>query len=133
MLMWARYVDRHPNRIFHLTASCLLAVVGLIASVVFSELVPSLIALAIALIGVSAARTIFWTIPPRFLVGTGAAGGIAFINSVGILGGFAGPFMMGWLRDLTGSFTAGLLVMAAVLVATACAAASLRLWMRDDA
>lgn len=132
MLLWARYVDRHPNRIFHLTVSCLLAVAGLVASVVFSELVPSLIALAIALIGVSAARTIFWTIPPRFLVGTGAAGGIAFINSVGILGGFAGPFMMGWLRDLTGSFTAGLMVMAGVLAVTACAAASLRLLMRDD-
>lgn len=132
MLLWARYVDRHSNRILHLILSCLLAVAGLVASVVFAELVPSLIALAVALVGVSSARTIFWTIPPRFLVGTGAAGGIAFINSVGILGGFAGPFMMGWLRDLTGSFSAGLMVMAGVLVVTAAAAASLRLLMRDD-
>lgn len=132
MLLWARYVDRHPNRIFHLTLTCLLAVAGLVASVVFSALIPSLIALAVALIGVSSARAIFWTIPPRFLVGTGAAGGTALINSVGILGGFFGPFLMGWLRDLTGSFSAGLMMMAGILVITAGAAASLRLLMKDE-
>jgi cyanate permease len=104
---------------------------GLAASVAFVELVPRLLALTIALLGVSSARTIFWTIPPRFLVGTGAAGGIAFINSVGILGGFFGPFLMGWLRDLTGSFSAGLVMMAAVLLLTSLAAASLRPLLRD--
>jgi MFS family permease len=131
MLLWARYVDRHPNRIFHLTLTCALAMLGLAASVAFVELVPRLLALTIALLGVSSARTIFWTIPPRFLVGTGAAGGIAFINSVGILGGFFGPFLMGWLRDLTGSFSAGLVMMAAVLLLTSLAAASLRPLLRD--
>jgi MFS transporter, ACS family, tartrate transporter len=131
MLLWAQFVDRHPNRVLHLTLSCALATVGLAASVVFSELVPSLIALTVALLGITAARTIFWTIPPRFLVGTAAAGGIAFINSVGILGGFFGPYLMGWLRELTGSFSAGLMMMAGVLLITSVAAASLRLLLRD--
>jgi MFS transporter, ACS family, tartrate transporter len=131
MLLWARYVDRHPNRIFHLIVTCALAMIGLLASVLSPELVPRLLALTVALLGVSSARMIFWTIPPRFLAGTGAAGGIAFINSVGILGGFFGPVLMGLLRDLTGSFTAGLLTMAAVLLVTTLAAAALRLTAKD--
>jgi MFS transporter, ACS family, tartrate transporter len=131
MLLWARYVDRHPNRIFHLIVTCALAMIGFSASVLSAELVPRLLAVTLALLGVSAARMIFWTIPPRFLAGTGAAGGIAFINSVGILGGFFGPVLMGLLRDLTGSFTAGLLTMAAMLLVATLAAASLRLLAKD--
>jgi MFS transporter, ACS family, tartrate transporter len=131
MLLWARYVDHSAARILHLTLSCLLAVAGLIGSVLFSEVIPSLLALTVALIGVSSARAIFWAIPPRFLVGTAAAGGFAFINSIGLLGGFFGPFMMGWLKDLTGSFNSGLLMMSVVLMISAGFAASLRLFMRD--
>jgi MFS transporter, ACS family, tartrate transporter len=132
MLLWARHVDRSLSRIVPLTLCCLLAVVGLVASVVFSNLVMVLASLTLALVGVTSARTIFWTIPPRFLVGVAAAGGLAFINSIGMLGGFAGPFMVGWLRDLTGSFTVGLLAMGGVLLLTAACAASLRWILRDE-
>jgi MFS family permease len=131
MLLWARFVDRNGGQIVNLTLSCLFAMFGVIGSVLFSELVPSLIALTIALIGVSSARAIFWTIPQRFLVGTAAAGGIAFINSVGLLGGFVGPFMMGWLRDLTGSFSSGLLVTAVILMIAAGFAALLRVLAKE--
>lgn len=131
MVLWGRYVDRHPNRTFHLTLACALAMSGLAVSVVCAGLSPKLLALTVALLGVSSARMIFWTIPPRFLVGTGAAVGIAFINSVGLLGGFFGPLLMGWLRDLTGSFSAGLLMMAGVLLVTTGAAASLSLLLKD--
>jgi MFS family permease len=131
MLLWSRHVDRQPRRILHLTVTCALAMIGLAASVLSADLLPRLLALTVALVGVSSARMIFWTIPPLFLAGAGAAGGIAFINSVGILGGFFGPLLMGRLRDLTGSFSAGLLVMAAVLLVTTLAAASLRLLAQD--
>jgi nitrate/nitrite transporter NarK len=47
----------------------------------------------------------------------GAAGGLAFINSVGTMGGFFGPVIMGWLKTVTGSFTAGLAVMGGLMVA----------------
>ena len=133
MLLWARHIDRGASRIRHLAISCALAMVGLAGSVLVPGLVPSLIALTLALVGVSAARAIFWTIPPKFLVGTAAAGGLAFINSVGTLGGFFGPFMMGWLKDITGSFDTGLLAMAGVLAVSAGLAASLRLVMRTPA
>ena len=62
-----------------------------------------------------------------FSLGVGAAAGLAFINSIGTLGGFAGPYMMGYLRDATGTSLAGLLAMAAVLLLTTLLAASLQL------
>ena len=71
--------------------------------------------------------SVFWAIPPIFLGGTGAAAGIALINSLGNLGGWFGPSLIGWLRDVTGGYTGGLLALAAVLVAEALVVVSLRL------
>ena len=70
---------------------------------------------------------VFWAIPPMFLGGTAAAAGIALINSVGNLGGFVGPTVMGWLRGVSGSYSAGLLVLAAALVFEAVLVMTLRL------
>ena len=58
-----------------------------------------------------------WTLPTAFLTGTAAAGGIALINSIGNIGGFAGPYAVGYLRDATGSTTAGLVVLAGAYIA----------------
>ena len=127
MLWWARSADRNESLIFNLTLSCSLAAAGLIGSAVSPGLTLRLVTLTIALIGATSARAIFWAIPPRFLVGTAAAGGLAFINSVGTLGGFFGPFLMGWLKDLTGSFNCGLFLLAMILMISAGCAALLRL------
>ena len=86
----------------------------------------SVAAMAVAITGINGARAIFWTIPPRFLTGMAAAGGLAFINSIGTTGGFVGPYVMGWLTDETGSFSAGLLAMSGFLVLAAVLAWSLR-------
>ena len=127
MMAWAWHVDRTGKKIFHLAITCLLGAVGLAASVISGALIPALIGLTVALIGVTAARAVFWTIPTKFLTGVAAAGGLAFINTIGTLGGFAGPYMMGELRQLTGSFESGLLAMSAVLVVATLLAASLKL------
>jgi nitrate/nitrite transporter NarK len=82
--------------------------------------------MAVAVTGINGARAIFWTIPPRFLTGIAAAGGLAFINSIGTAGGFVGPYVMGFLTERTGSFTAGLLAMFGFLVAASALAVSLR-------
>jgi ACS family tartrate transporter-like MFS transporter len=63
-------------------------------------------------ISVCATLAPFWAIPPTFLAGTAAAGGIALINAVGNLGGFAGPYVMGWAREETGSYVLGLAILA---------------------
>ena len=68
--------------------------------------------LCIAAVGMFAIAPLFWTLPTAFLSGTAAAGGIALINSIGNLAGFAAPYAMGYLKDATGGFTAGLLAVA---------------------
>ena len=70
---------------------------------------------------------VFWSIPPVFLGGTAASAGIAFINSVGNLGGQVGPWLMGWLKDTTGGYDRGLLVLAGVLLAEAALVLTLRM------
>jgi MFS transporter, ACS family, tartrate transporter len=132
MIWWAWHVDRTGKKIGNLTIACSLATIGLAASVLTNNLVLGLAALTIALVGITSARAIFWTIPTQFLTGIGAAGGLAFINSIGTIGGFAGPSLMGWLRDLTGSFQMGLLAMAAVLFATTLLAISLKLVVKAE-
>jgi MFS transporter, ACS family, tartrate transporter len=127
MLVWASYVDRRGRRILNLTLGFLMATVGLIISVGWTDLAPALIGLTVALVGVTSARAIFWTVPTSFLTGRGAAGGLAFISTIGSLGGFFGPFLVGWIKDATGSFVLGLVAMAAILALTTALSASLRL------
>jgi nitrate/nitrite transporter NarK len=132
MLWWSWHVDRTGKKIGNLAIACATGMAGLAASVVSGNIVIALTALTVALIGITSARSIFWPIPTRFLSGMGAAAGLAFINSVGTIGGFAGPSLMGWLKDFTGSFEAGLLTMSCVLLATTLLAFSLKLVIKVE-
>ncbi|MGU7770468.1 MFS transporter [Burkholderia sp. MR1-5-21] len=127
MLIWARVVDRSGRKVFHLFSACLLGGIGLALSALAGSVAIELVGLSLAVVAVSAARAIFWTIPTRFLTGVAAAGGLAFINSIGTLGGFAGPYLVGFLKQSTGSFAAGIWAMAAMLALSAALAASLKL------
>jgi ACS family tartrate transporter-like MFS transporter len=132
MILWARYVDQKGRRIVNLAIACLLGGAGLVAPIVSGSLAIGLIGFSAALVGVTAARAIFWTIPTRFLTGVAAAGGLAFINSIGTVGGFVGPFMMGWLREFSGSYVVGLAAVAAILVAATIASMSLKLMISKE-
>jgi MFS family permease len=132
MIFWAEAAGRSGRKIFHLTLTCVISAVGLGVALIPGSLPLSLAGITLALIGTSAVRAIFWSIPPRFLTGTAAAGGIAVINSIGTTGGFFGPSIMGWMKDLTGSFTVGLAVMAGFLIMSAIIAASLRLAIKNE-
>ena len=94
----------------------------------FGEFWRSFFWLTVALVGITAARAVFWTVPARFLTGVAAAGGLAFINSIGTIGGFVGPAVGGWLKDLTGSFAAGLIGMGGFLLLSAVLAAALKVF-----
>jgi ACS family tartrate transporter-like MFS transporter len=83
--------------------------------------------LCFAQIGVSSVPPMFWPLPASFLTGASAAAGIAAINSLGNLSGFAGPFAMGYLKDLTGNFTVGLLLLAGCAVLGAAVVVTLRI------
>ncbi|KAB0633796.1 MFS transporter [Burkholderia stagnalis] len=113
MLTWAHMVDRNGTKIVNLLLTCLLGAGGMVIAALLNAFWLALIGITIAVIGVTTARAVFWRIPARFLSGAAAAGVLAFINSVGTFGGFAGPFLVGWLKDRTGSFAMGMLGMAA--------------------
>jgi len=59
---------------------------------------------------------VFWTLPSSLLRGTAAAGGLALLNSFSNLGGFFGPYLMGWAKQATGNFTLGILLLSGMLV-----------------
>ena len=132
MLWWSWRVDRTGKKIGNLTVALAIGVIGLAASVTTGNLFLGLTAMTVALVGITSARAIFWPIPTRFLSGVGAAAGLALINSIGTIGGFAGPYLMGWLRDSTGSFEAGLLAMSGILLAAALLAFSLKLVIKVE-
>jgi sugar phosphate permease len=132
MLLWARHVDRTGKKIGNMTIALGLGVAGLAGYLLSGSLLFSLIDLTLALVGITAARGIFWAIPPRMLTGAGAAAGLAFINSIGTFGGFVGPYMMGVFKDATGGFTYGIMAMAVIMLVTTGLSASLKLMVRQE-
>ncbi len=132
MILWARWVDARGGRIVNLALACLLGGLGLLAPIVSGSVGVAVIGFSLALVGVTAARAIFWTIPTRFLTGVAAAGGLAFINSIATVGGFVGPSMMGWLKEFSGSYVVGLLAVAAIMVAATAASMSLKLFITRE-
>ncbi|WP_186144512.1 MFS transporter [Burkholderia gladioli] len=116
LLFWGHHSDRTGERRYHILIP-MLAAAACIAAAGFHDLpLVRILGFTIASAGLFAALPIYWSLPGRFLVGNAAAGGIAFINSVGNLGGFIGPSAMGYLKDATGSFGGGLLLDSVALI-----------------
>jgi D-galactonate transporter len=113
IVMWGRRSDRKVERRFHTAFPLCVAAAGIGISTVLDDPMMKMAALSIAGFGIFGCLPVFWTLPIAFLSGPAAAGGIAIINSIGNLAGFAGPFVMGRIKDVTGSYTGGLLSLAA--------------------
>ena len=108
MIWWGRHSDRLMERRYHLASALIVGAVGIIAAGFIDDPVLKMLAFTISAIGLNASLPVFWTLAPAFLTGASAAVGIAFINSVAALGAFLAPFMLGLVKDATGSFTGGL-------------------------
>jgi D-galactonate transporter len=117
MIWTSRHSDKTGERRWHIAMPALAGAVGLVAS----TLVPqtpfwAIVTLTVATMGILTGLAQFWCLPPAFLGGAAAAAGIALINSVGNLAGFVSPFIVGWIKDVTGSTDNGLFVIAASLL-----------------
>ena len=119
MIAWARASDANGERLWHVALAALLASVGLIVAAITGTGPWAMLALAVATMGIYAAVAVMWTLPQSLLGGTAAAAAIALVNSVGNLGGFAGPAIAGYLKDATGSYSAAMLVFAGGLALSA--------------
>ncbi len=131
MVFVGRASDLSGERRWHLAVCAAVGAVGLtLASTARSPLL-SLGALSIAAAGIWGTFGPFWAMPPEFLSGTAAAGAIALINSIGNLGGFAGPYVVGMVKQTTHSFAGGMIVMAVSLAAAGMIALTLPVPVRE--
>ena len=119
MILWARHSDKTGERTWHVVIACLVAAAGLALAGGAASVVAVIAALSLVNVGISAAKPPLWAMPTMFLSGSAAAVGIATINSIGNLGGFVGPWAIGWIKDQTGSFTGGLIFVSGLLLLSA--------------
>ncbi|MBY3156369.1 MFS transporter [Rhizobium laguerreae] len=116
MLALGRSSDRLRERRWHLVVPAFIAAGGFVAATMATSTTVSIVCLSLAAAGAISCAPLFWSLPTAFLAGTGAAAGIAWINSVGNLAGFLGPFLVGYLKDFTGTNSAGMYLLAAALI-----------------
>jgi len=125
LVVWGRVSDRMRERRWNLLGACVVSTVGLVVAGLTMGSWWALVGMSIAAIGFYGSKGPFWSMPPMFLTGTAAAASLAWINSIGNLGGFFGPWYVGAVKDLTDSYAGGLFGLAllglvAALVAAFC-------------
>src|SRR5882672_6161013 len=123
MVVWGRISDRMNERRWNLFIGCLFSTVGLVIAGMTMGTWWALVGMSIAAMGFYGSKGPFFAMPPMFLSGAGLAAGIAWINSLGNLGGFFGPWYVGTMKDLTGSYAGGLygLALLGLIAAIVCA------------
>ena len=117
MYLWARHGDSTGERVWHVAIPAIVGGIAIPVALYMQSPFTTMIAVTICAIGICSALPTFWALPTRFLTGAAAAGGIALINSLGNLAGFVGPYVTGWLTDLTGNPKAGLWVVGTFMIA----------------
>ena len=126
MVLIGRSSDRSGERFGHLVATLVVAAAGFAASALVKSPLPALVLLTITAVGDLGGRGPFWALPGRFLAGSASAAGIAFINVFGAVGGFVGPNLIGFMKDVTSDYTGGLLLLAGIVFTGAVATLALR-------
>lgn len=117
MLLVAHSADKNRERRWHIAIPAAVGAVGLVLSVIWStDTALAMFGLTLGTIGILTSLPLFWSLPTAMLAGTGAAAGIAMINSLGNLAGFLSPYLVGWLKQATASNASGMYMLAAFMV-----------------
>ena len=98
MVLWGRHSDQTGERVWHIAIPAFAGGAALIAGTQVTDLLPAMALLTIAAAGIFTSLPLFWTLPTALLTGTAAAAGIALINAIGNIGGFIGPYLVGWMK-----------------------------------
>jgi predicted MFS family arabinose efflux permease len=115
MVLIGRSSDRSGERFLHVAIPTAMGAVGFVATGLLKSPIPAMIALTVAAVGDYGTRGAFWALPGKFLTGGAAAAGIALINAMAAVGGFVGPYAVGYLKDTSGNFESGLFLLAGIL------------------
>jgi ACS family tartrate transporter-like MFS transporter len=123
MVVWGRISDRMNERRWNLFIGCVFSTVGLVIAGMTMGTWWALVGMSIAAMGFYGSKGPFFAMPPMFLSGPALAAGIAWINSIGNLGGFFGPWYVGVMKDMTGNYAGGLygLALLGFIAALVCA------------
>lgn len=132
MFAWSRHAGRTREHVWHVALPLLLGGLAIPVALYLGNPFAVMVPVILAAIGIFGALPVFWALPSRFLAGASAAGGIALINSVGNLGGFAAPYVTGALQDLTGGNRAGMWAVGVVMVIGAGLVVALRATPEPD-
>jgi len=116
MVAWARHGDRTGERTWHVALPMIVGGVAIPSALYLGNPYAAMVAVTVCAVGVFAALPAFWALPSTFLTGAASAGGIALINSLGNVAGFAAPYITGLLRDLTGSQRSGMWAVGAAMI-----------------
>ena len=117
MLLVARSADKRGERRWHIAIPALVGSIGLVLSVIWANNTPlAMLGLTLGTMGILTTLPLFWSLPTAFLAGTGAAAGIAMINSLGNLAGFLSPYLVGWLKQVTASNSSGMYMLSGFLI-----------------
>src|ERR1022692_3210319 len=119
LVTWGFVSDRMNERRWNLLGACVVSAIGLIIAGLTMGSWWAMVGLSIATFGFYGSKGPFWSMPPMFLTGTAAAASIAWINSIGNLGGFFGPWYVGVIKDWTNSYAGGLYGLSALCVISA--------------
>ena len=111
MVFWARHSDKSGERVWHTVLPLLVAIVGLVTCMALSTLLPTMLALTVALIGVYAVKAPTFALTAESLSKSASPVGIAQVCAIGNIAGLVCPFLVGLLKDLTGEFSMGLVPM----------------------
>ncbi len=126
MVWWGRHGDRTGERRWHVALPSIIGGVAIPIALYLGNPFAAMTAVTVCAVGVLAGLPTFWALPSTFLSGAAAAGGIALINSLGNISGFAAPYITGWLSDFTGTERAGLWVVGIYMVLAGIGALVLR-------
>lgn len=126
MVLCSWHGDRTRERVWHVALPAIIGGVAIPVALYLHSPFTAMVAVTICTMGICAALPTFWPLPTMFLSGAAAAAGIALINSIGNTAGFLGPYITGWLTDLTGTEKLGLWVVGIVMVAAGFVAVALK-------
>jgi nitrate/nitrite transporter NarK len=121
--------DQRYDRYWTLVVTCLCATAGMLAAAALHDSLWVLAAFGLATVGFYGMKSPFWPLPSTFVTGPALAAALALINSLGNFAGYLGPIAVGWAKESTGSFEAGLYVLAASSAVAALTALACALWM----
>jgi D-galactonate transporter len=117
VLLISRSSDRHKERRWHVGGTLAVGAIALFAtSLLGTAFLPVMALLCVAAFFIFGGGSLFWSIPPTYLGREAAATGIAVISSLGILGGFVSPTLIGWIKQATGSIQMGLLALTGLVI-----------------